>query len=515
MPRSIQNTAVAGWWIGIQVMFAATFASASDKPDGADGRHDTLLPAARVLVTRCFECHGGGAAEGGYDMSTLGGLRSAGDSGQTAVVPGEPKASELVRRLTTSNQERLMPLGGPRLADDEISAVRRWIETGAGFESWGPETDPSELPFDGDETVTSPNGYPRPLPIAAAAVAGAEDSGAAAWIEDQWLAQLVRQVADATPRDPTPLKGLVITSGYGELLLWDIRDGTLRRRVGGFGRDIRAIAIDPARSGLAVAHGTSGSRGRVTLVSLSGSGSATRSDALLLGDVPESLAFSPTGDRLAVGGLDGSLHVIDVGSASPTRQTVPHADAVLDVTWSKDGARLITASRDRTVRVVEVASERAIANFAAHERSVHSVGVIAAGVVTMDETRRLRLWPAGGGRPMLSRQFRSGSDVPIAICGDVIVVPDGDRLRRLTVRWETVEDGKDKDGKKKTKRVPRWNKLPPLALEADEIPASLTADDDETLAVGTHAGQVVVWSEPATESPRQPPLRFNAWPRFP
>jgi len=63
--------------------------------------------------------------------------------------------------------------------------------------------------------------------------------------------------------------------------------------------------------------------------------------------------------------------------------------------------------------------------------------------------------------------------------------------------------------------VPRWNELPPLALEPGEIPASLTVDGAETLAVGTHAGRVIVWSDPASESPRRPPLRFAAWPRTP
>jgi hypothetical protein len=53
--------------------------------------------------------------------------------GQTLVIPGDPNASYLVRKLEGGpaiNGVR-MPLGGPYLTAGQISIVRRWIELGA------------------------------------------------------------------------------------------------------------------------------------------------------------------------------------------------------------------------------------------------------------------------------------------------------------------------------------------------------------------------------------------------
>ena len=57
------------------------------------------------------------------------------ESGATAILPGDPEASELIRRITHSDESQRMPPAefGKPLTLDEIEVLRRWIEQGAPY----------------------------------------------------------------------------------------------------------------------------------------------------------------------------------------------------------------------------------------------------------------------------------------------------------------------------------------------------------------------------------------------
>ena len=42
--------------------------------------------------------------------------------------PGNPDASELLRRVTSADESERMPAGGERLSDDDIAMLRQWIQ---------------------------------------------------------------------------------------------------------------------------------------------------------------------------------------------------------------------------------------------------------------------------------------------------------------------------------------------------------------------------------------------------
>src|SRR5690606_408144 len=48
-----------------------------------------------------------------------------------AIVPGNGEASPLLRRIAHAEGLNPMPLGSPKLADQEIALVRAWIDQGA------------------------------------------------------------------------------------------------------------------------------------------------------------------------------------------------------------------------------------------------------------------------------------------------------------------------------------------------------------------------------------------------
>ncbi len=90
-----------------------------------------------ILSNRCLACHGPDSAhrEAGLRLDDAASATVKLESGKTAVVTGQPDASELIRRITTSDDDARMPPAhfGKPLTEKEIAVLRRWIAEGAPF----------------------------------------------------------------------------------------------------------------------------------------------------------------------------------------------------------------------------------------------------------------------------------------------------------------------------------------------------------------------------------------------
>ena len=93
-------------------------------------------PAASVLETHCYECHGSSQQESGLRLDDRGAILAGGESGEPAVVPGRAMASELVRRITLprDDEDAMPPDGRKRLSADEMLLLIDWIHAGAPIE---------------------------------------------------------------------------------------------------------------------------------------------------------------------------------------------------------------------------------------------------------------------------------------------------------------------------------------------------------------------------------------------
>src|SRR5262249_51244255 len=100
-----------------------------------------------ILTANCLKCHGPTRQKGGLRFDSREGLLGKGDSGSPAVTPGKPDASEMVRRVTSTDASVRMPPGDARLTAAQIATLRKWIEAGATWSGagTGPGTRRTEL----------------------------------------------------------------------------------------------------------------------------------------------------------------------------------------------------------------------------------------------------------------------------------------------------------------------------------------------------------------------------------
>ena len=88
-----------------------------------------------VLAGTCLRCHGGVRELGDLHLGDLhlGASSRAfapAKSGRIAIVPGDPRASELLRRIADAGPDRMPPDGEP-LTPAQVESFRRWIAAGA------------------------------------------------------------------------------------------------------------------------------------------------------------------------------------------------------------------------------------------------------------------------------------------------------------------------------------------------------------------------------------------------
>lgn len=87
-----------------------------------------------ILNKKCIACHGGVKKQGGWSLLFEEEAKAKLKSGKYAIVPGDVKASEMIRRLTLDDPEERMPFEHEALPQEEIELLSQWIKEGA---KWG------------------------------------------------------------------------------------------------------------------------------------------------------------------------------------------------------------------------------------------------------------------------------------------------------------------------------------------------------------------------------------------
>jgi hypothetical protein len=114
---------------------ATAEATGADKAAAADlaGPIDFKRDIQPIFESRCYECHGAQKQKSGVRFDQKEGAFKDSDSGKPAVLPGKSSESLLIKRVTSTDPEEIMPPKGEKLNAAQIALLKRWIDAGASW----------------------------------------------------------------------------------------------------------------------------------------------------------------------------------------------------------------------------------------------------------------------------------------------------------------------------------------------------------------------------------------------
>ncbi|MEO5713519.1 MAG: PSD1 and planctomycete cytochrome C domain-containing protein [Luteolibacter sp.] len=127
-----------------RVLPAAFFATLAVAQERVEFNRD-IRP---ILTKNCTSCHGGVKEAGNISFIYREKALGRGKSGERPIVPGKPAASDMVRRLRSSDPDEVMPKPkhGPPLPEAQIALIERWISQGAEWQDHWSFVPPKETP---------------------------------------------------------------------------------------------------------------------------------------------------------------------------------------------------------------------------------------------------------------------------------------------------------------------------------------------------------------------------------
>ncbi|QEC52933.1 carbohydrate binding protein with CBM6 domain [Anseongella ginsenosidimutans] len=127
MRHSLKNKLLAGGTLAILLIILAIVFRPEEQVDFS-------TQVKPILNKHCISCHGGVKQNGGFSVLFREQAMDTTESGKPAIIPGDAKHSEFIRRLTAEDPEERMPYKNPPLSKEEIDILTRWIDQGA---KWG------------------------------------------------------------------------------------------------------------------------------------------------------------------------------------------------------------------------------------------------------------------------------------------------------------------------------------------------------------------------------------------
>jgi hypothetical protein len=105
----------------------ASWSSRAEEKPRVDFERE-ILP---IFKSNCYQCHDGKKQKAGYRIDIRSRAQRGGDSNKAAIVPGQPGKSDMIRRISSKDDEQVMPPSGKRLTEAQVKLLRDWIAAGA------------------------------------------------------------------------------------------------------------------------------------------------------------------------------------------------------------------------------------------------------------------------------------------------------------------------------------------------------------------------------------------------
>jgi WD40 repeat protein/serine/threonine protein kinase len=136
------------------------------------------------------------------------------------------------------------------------------------------------------------------------------------------------------------------------------------------------------------------------------------------------VSFSPDGQRLATASKDNTAKLWDARTGQQLLSLKGHKSRVTSVSFSPDSQRLATASDDNTVKVWDARTGKELLSLRGHTNTVLSVSFSPDGqrLATASGDKTAKVWDARSGKELLT--FRGHANSPLSVSFS----PDGQRV---------------------------------------------------------------------------------------
>jgi WD40 repeat protein/mono/diheme cytochrome c family protein len=311
--------------LGVAILLAlAPSAPAADAP-GDKPKEPAVVSYYRdirpIIQQHCQGCHQPAKPQGDYVMTTYEALFKEGEKGVSEIVPGKPAESLVIDQIVSKGDKPAkMPKKRPSLSPREVTLITKWIEQGAK----------DDTPISARETIDQehPPTYP-----AAPVISAVEYS---------------------------PDGKLIAVSGYHEVVLHHADGSGVAARLVGLAERVQSIAFSPDGKRLAVSGGSPGRFGEVQIWDLEKN--KLKLSVPITFDTLYGISWAPDGSKVAFGCTDNTLRAVSTDTGEQVLFMNTHTDWVLNTTFSQDGEFVASVSRDGSIRLTEVATQRFIDN---------------------------------------------------------------------------------------------------------------------------------------------------------
>lgn len=320
-----------------------------------------------IFQERCQGCHQPAKRQGGFAMTSLAEMQKGGDSQEPAFVAGKPDESFLISQLLSEGgKPPAMPKGTDPLKPEQIELIKRWVSEGAQDDS----PDMAEPAVD----MEHPPVYS--------------------------LAPVI------TSLRYSPDGSLLAVSGFHEVVLHKADGSGIVARLVGLSERIESAVFSPDGKFLAVTGGSPGRFGEVQIWDVA-------AKTLVLSvpvtyDTVYGASWSSDGGKVAFGCADNTVRAIDAKTGQQVLYQGAHSDWALDTAFSTDNSHVVSVSRDGSMKLTEVATQRFVDNITSI-----TPGALKGGLMAVDRHPKKDELLIGGadGVPKIYQMYRTQARV--------------------------------------------------------------------------------------------------------
>ncbi|MEH1886537.1 WD40 repeat domain-containing protein, partial [Nostoc sp.] len=191
-----------------------------------------------------------------------------------------------------------------------------------------------------------------------------------------------------------------------------------------------------------------------------------------------SVIFSPDGKILASGSLDKTIKLWDISTGKAIKTLTGHSRWVWGVVFSPDGKTLASGSNDNTIKLWDVSTGKAIKTLTGHSRSVNSVVFSPDGktLASGSDDKTIKLWDVSTGKAIKTLTGHS------RWVWGVVFSPDG----------KTLASGSN-DNTIKLWDVSTGKAIKTLTGHSRSVNSVVFSPDGKTLASGSDDKTIKLW----------------------